>query len=677
MTRFGVWVLAYGAALGVADRFTGGVPAALWLLFWVCLVVVVVYGLIRLSGFVWQRLLWRLRRRLIVTYLFIAVVPILLIVLLVGIRDFLVSGQIASFLVASKLRDHADELRQLNRAVAHMTHKAVDRTPEALLDGLQRYYVNELGQHAASYPGLRVTIRLGPRVRSFELDGKPLENPVTVPAWLVREEFAGIVIDQGEFDIRALDRSQTPLGELVLILSQPLTPELLDVAGAGIGPVTVIAPHTRIRGAEPRPRSSGASLVGPPGESGEVWTIRSKNRLVPPAANRADFTVLGASTLEPIVWGGEREERLKEPVIVSVTTRILTLNAQILATLGRFSQVYITALGVVAAIFLVIELFALVIGVRLTRSITTTVDKLHDGTERVKAGDFSYRIKLPARDQLSALGEAFDNMTASVEHLLKESQEKSHLESELEIAREVQSQLFPRTPPRIPGFELYGMCKPARVVSGDYYDFLVLGANRVGLVLGDVSGKGISAALLMAAIQSALRAQFYNGVAPSGLSAAAPVTTAEVVARLNRQLFENTPAEKYATFFYAVYDGETRKLTYTNAGHLPPVIFRRGRIERLQTGGTVVGLFSPCSYEQAEIQLEPGDLLLAMTDGITEPENTYGEEFGEARVLDVARRALNSPPQIMVEEICRSLADWTGSPDLQDDVTLLVAKAVS
>ena len=133
--------------------------------------------------------------------------------------------------------------------------------------------------------------------------------------------------------------------------------------------------------------------------------------------------------------------------------------------------------------------------------------------------------------------------------------------------------------------------------------------------------------------------------------------------------------EKYATFFYAVYDGTTRKLTYTNAGHLAPVLFRRGTVERLKVGGTVVGLFAPAEYLQAEVELQAGDLLLAFTDGLTEPENTYGEEFGEARLLEAARRALGGTPEDMVEEIYRSVSDWTGSPELQDDMTLLIAKA--
>jgi sigma-B regulation protein RsbU (phosphoserine phosphatase) len=437
-----------------------------------------------------------------------------------------------------------------------------------------------------------------------------------------------------------------------------------------VGVVTTEPEQTR---GTPRP---GLRVATPEGAYVQSRSVNSKSLQLPAAATRLDFAVFGASTLDPTFWGGEKEHAVPQPVFVYVTSRIVTLNRQLLATLGEYSQIYVFAFQAVAIIFLVIEGVALIIGIRLTRSITGTVDRLYDATERVKAGDFSYRISIPSRDQLSALGGAFDSMTASVERLLRESQEKLRLESELEIAREVQRQLFPESAPEVRGLRLYGMCKAARSVSGDYYDFLRLSEHRVGLVLGDVSGKGISAALLMAAIQSALRAQFYDGFAPAGTSDAIPLSTAAAVGRLNVQLYENTPLEKYVTLFFAEYNAQTRKLTYTNAGHLPPVLFRRGGVERLRAGGTVVGLFASTTYEQAEVQLEPGDLLLAFTDGISEPENAYGEEFGEERVLEVVSRALHAPPEVLAEEIYRSVSDWTGSPELQDDMTLLLARAV-
>lgn len=675
MARLTALFLVYGAALGVAEVFSKGAPGVWWLLLWIALLVAGVYYLIRLIGFVRHRLLWRLRRRLIVTYLFIAVVPIFLILVLGALGAFIINGQFAAFLVNLRLRNRADQLAQLNRMVVHQVHQSSPKNTQDLLDGLRAFYVSEFSQHTQSYPGLEITLRLGSQERAFRLDGGALANPVTVPDWFKQEEFSGFVVDQGRIGLRAAARTRTPEGELLVFLSQPFAPELLDLVAEGIGPVGVFVPEQS--GGESAQGPASASPASSPATGDQntpVATVSSKSVPVPRAEYLFDYKVYGASTLDPILWNGAREERLGGPVFIYASSRIVALNRQLFVTLGRYSRVYVTAFVVVGVVFLVLELLALVVGIRLTRSMTHTVDHLYDATERVRAGDFSYRIGLPARDQLSALGESFDNMTASVERLLKESQEKLRLESELNIAREVQSQLFPREVPEVEGIELFGVCQPASGVSGDYYDFLQLGDNRVGLVLGDVSGKGISAALLMVAIQSALHAQFYDGSSLARGADAVPISTSEVVSRLNLQLYESTPMEKYATFFYAVYDGKTRKLTYTNAGHLAPALFRRGSIQRLNEGGTVIGLFAPLEYRQAEVQLEPGDLLLAFTDGLTEPENTYGEEFGETRLLDAARRALSSTPEGIVSEIYRSVSEWTGSPDLQDDMTLIVAK---
>ena len=678
MARFALWVGAYGVALWALDRFGGGAAGSLWVLFWISLVPLGVYYLVRLVRFIRDRMLWRLRRRLIVTYLFIAVVPILLIVLMVGLKDFLSSGQFAAFLVAWKLRDHSAKLQELNRVVARVALMQNSSQPEALLNRLQEFCAPDLAKQEGSFPDLEVTLRLGGLSRSFRGGDKPVPEPVSIPPWLAGDEFAGLVIDGGQLILRAVSRVRTSAGDLTVIHSQPITPDLLDYVGAGIGPVGVLITTEAKSDSEGAAAGSSSRFhfQTPETEYVQSGTIRSKSLRLPDPTNPLDSTVVGTSTLEPIVWGGEKQTTVQQPVFIFVTSRISTLNREMIAPLGRFSRAYLIVFLAIALIFLVIELVALVIGVRMTRSITRTVDNLYDATERVKGGDLTYRINLPARDQLSALGEAFDSMTTSVQGLLRESEEKSRLQSELEIAKEVQNQLFPRTVPRVPGLEVYGVCKPARVVSGDYYDFLDLGEERVGLVLGDVAGKGISAALLMAAIQSSLRAQTSNGLSPGRSLAGKCISTAEIVGRLNRQLYESTSIEKYATFFCSVYDGKTRRLTYTNAGHLPPVVFRGREMQRLAKGGTVVGLFSPVSYEEGEIELAPGDLLLAFSDGITEPENVYDEEFGEERLLEVVRRAMLSSPAMLVEEIYRSVGDWTGTPELQDDMTLLVAKAV-
>jgi sigma-B regulation protein RsbU (phosphoserine phosphatase) len=674
LARFTAWILAYGAVLWVTGRLnhaTGGFNGFLWFVFWVCALVSGVYYLVRLLRFIRSRLLWRLRRRLVVAYILIGVVPISLILVLVFLGAFIINGQFAAFLVVLRLRNHFDEIAQVNRVVLQEVRYGGEKSPSAMLNGIRKFYVTQLVSYTKSYPGLVITLHLGDDTRSFLLDGEPAENPSAAPTWLKGAEYANIVTDHGQLALRSVERTVTPAGDLTLVLSQPFTPELLDLVGDGIGPVGV-ALYKQV---EPSAAKNAKIRVETPqGTYVPSNSINSKSVKLPDPANPFDFYVIGASALDPIIWGGDKEERAGAPAYVYVSSRIFALNSRLLATLGDLSQTALFLFKAVMIIFLLIEGVALIIGIRMTRTMTRTVDTLYDATERVKAGNFSYRTHFPSHDQLTALGEAFDSMTASVERLMQESQERMRLQSELDIAREVQRRLFPQSVPKVPGLDLYGVCKAARSVSGDYYDFLKLDEYRVGVVLGDVSGKGISAALLMAAIQSALRAQFCDGFAGGQGHSLAQISTAQVVDRLNRQFYANTPLEKYVTFFFAIYDARTRNLSYTNAGHLPPILFRDGKVDFLRTGGTVVGLFPAMKYEVGEIRVEPNDLILAYTDGITEPENTYGEEFGEGRLLDVAKRMLNAPPEVLAETIYRTVDEWTGSPELQDDMTVVVAR---
>jgi sigma-B regulation protein RsbU (phosphoserine phosphatase) len=342
--------------------------------------------------------------------------------------------------------------------------------------------------------------------------------------------------------------------------------------------------------------------------------------------------------------------------------------------LGRYSRIYLTLFLVIGVVFLTIELISLIAGIRLTRTITGTVDRLYEATEHVRAGDLYHRINMPARDQLSSLGGAFDDMTESLQSLLRESREKTRLEHDIHLAREVQEQLFPTAAPEVPGLELYGICRPARGVSGDYYDFLPVGEERVGLVLGDVSGKGVSAALIMAAIQSLIRTRLYKD-SSDGEADSERFSTARFFDVLNQQMVENTPEEKYATCFYALYDSATRQLVYTNAGHPAPVLLRNGNVDRLDAGGTPLGLILPASYREAKVALEPGDTLIAFTDGFTESENNFEDQFGENRLIEAVQRSRGGPLPALVDEIYRSVEEWTGGGEPQDDMTLIIARA--
>ena len=253
---------------------------------------------------------------------------------------------------------------------------------------------------------------------------------------------------------------------------------------------------------------------------------------------------------------------------------------------------------------------------------------------------------------------------------------------------------------RIPSLDLHGICRPARIVSGDYYDFLpfVKECRRtdgspctettgLGIALGDISGKGISAALLMATLHSAVRA--YRFASEELLSPASgqgeQVETecselfespAEILALLNRHLYRSTTPEKYATLFLAHYDREQSRLTYANAGQLPPFVLRTdGRTERLDRGGTVVGLIDNVDYDEESLHLRAGDILIAYSDGVTEPENDFGD-FGEDRLLAVVRQFFTEPLEVISAEVMRALDAWIGDGEQPDDITLVLARQV-
>lgn len=671
--RFTFWLVVSGFVLWFLEDGVGWPIGFLWVPFVLAAVVAGVYYTWRLIRLARRRLLWKLTRRLIVAYLFIAFVPIILILVLVGLGAIILNGQFAAYLVNARLQNHFDELKQLNRVVAHEATHINARSPEALFDALEGFYVQDMRAYASSYPQLEITLRDGEQARAFKLTGERVSMPASRPAWLSSEEWAGITTDNKELRLRAIDQEETKAGVLTLILSMPITPALLNMVGEGIGPVTFIPLNSS--GIEPN-GSGNRGRVGWNVYSG--GSIRSNELALPPRRSIVDFSVTGGSILTPVEWNAAKMNEQGTPVLLAVNSRIFALNAQILGVLGRFSSIPVVAFIVIAAVFLQIELFALIIGILLTRSITSTVNRLQVATERVKAGDFSHRIGLPAHDQVSALGTAFDTMTASVESLLAESREKLRLENELNIAREVQRQLFPQRAPELAGALMFAECRPARGVSGDYYDFLELGRRHVGLVLGDVSGKGIYAALLMAGIQSAVRTQLYHPNSPEkaiGDHHENSLSTASLLERLNRQIFDNTPDAKYATFFYAIFDGLRRTLLYTNAGHPPPLLFHDSSISRLDEGGTVLGLFPSRRYDQRLVQLEPGDVLFAYTDGLVEPENSYGEEFGEARLIKIIRESIGAAPETLAQEVYSAVTDWTEGGEPQDDMTMLYLRA--
>jgi phosphoserine phosphatase RsbU/P len=254
-----------------------------------------------------------------------------------------------------------------------------------------------------------------------------------------------------------------------------------------------------------------------------------------------------------------------------------------------------------------------------------------------------------------------------LQNLTTEVAQRERISREIEIAREVQERLFPQTYPHVQGVDLAGYCRSAQAVGGDYYDYFVLSDGRLALALGDISGKGISAALLMASLRASLRS----------IASLQQSDLASLISHVNKLVYESSTTNRYATFFYAEYDPIARLLTFVNAGHNPPYILRDGQAIPLKATGTVVGLLPDAEYTQDTLSMNSGDVLLAYTDGISEAMNREDEEWGEDRMIATSHQLLTQPncmhtAQQLLDCILAAADKFTDGAPQHDDMTLLV-----
>jgi sigma-B regulation protein RsbU (phosphoserine phosphatase) len=249
--------------------------------------------------------------------------------------------------------------------------------------------------------------------------------------------------------------------------------------------------------------------------------------------------------------------------------------------------------------------------------------------------------------------------------LAREAAQHERIQREIEIAREVQERLFPQQMPCVAGIDPAGHCRPALGVGGDYYDMIAIQDGRLALAIGDVSGKGIAAALLMASVRA-----YLHGIVEDGSA-----DLARMMRRLNRLIYESSSANRYATFFFAVYDPARHDLRYVNCGHNPPLVVReRGEAARLEACGPVIGLLPGADYAEQTITLASGDLLLAYTDGISEAMTREDEEWGEERMLEAVLAARKCCSRQILEAIFSAADEFTAGAPQHDDMTLLLMK---
>lgn len=600
--------------------------------------------------------LWSVRNRLLFVYGLFGFLPMILVFVLVALGAWALMSELAIYLASSALDRRIEAVRD---AAEFIHNVPIDLRPAAA--------AHLLDAHNQDFPGLHIYLQDTTGEHCFPANIQPLNIP---GPW---RTVSGLLYNHDHF--YAWAHVADPVQRITLIA--PLSDQTISNLVPHLGvialvesdkhyartPVAAGGVHIKANG----PSNGDLTFTAPEGPNGN-----HVSRL-PAPVNRFDIEVAWPSTRPHYHLDQPGETH---PGVLWVQSRPSAIFRSFFSGSELLRGVLFDIVITIAILFLLVELVALFIGISLSRRITSSVSQIYEGTRRVIHGDFRHRIPVRIHDQLGELAESFNQMTGNIERLMVVEKEKERLQTELEIAREVQAQLYPKEEPPRGGFRLTARCDPARMVSGDYYDYQSLVEGKVVFAIGDIAGKGISAALLMATLQAALRAQVSQSAAAFTLHPDAVLDPARLVSELNQQIYANTSPEKYATFFFALYDQNTRKLTYTNAGHLSPLLFCDGNVSPLDSNGTVVGAFPFSKYDESSVSICPGDLLVCYTDGITEPENAYGEMFGEERLIDLVQKHLHHDDHEIIRIVFDAVRSWTGQPELYDDMTLLLARQV-
>jgi phosphoserine phosphatase RsbU/P len=708
MARLGVLLAAITVPLYLLGKLIPSVSRQGWyapsLAFLIWFLSVVLLFL----GYRWLRrqLMWRLRNRLVVTYIFIGVIPVLLLIGMGLVAGYLFAGQFATFVITQDISQELQRLEASNSMLATQI-SAGSMDPRFSAEDVVKAAHERLGQE---FPGRSLTAWIGKK--AIVAGSAEKTGPMEIPEYAKNSPtFRSLVLDDdNRIYLRVVNTVERHGVPVSVVASVPISTELLKEIVQDGCLVTIQPPDLEGK-ADIAPATTTSGPKGrakPPDQNGLKFRLGpQKDSSVVTIQGTAGSAEINAGNIQPKRFFLDAELpfgtalALKEwrsgkttTGLLAVRTRPSTLYDRLFRTLGEYSNIILTVLGVVASLFAFIELVALVIGIRLTRTMTASVAHLYNATQHIETGQLAHRIHVTRDDQLAALERSFNSMTESLQKLIVEQKEKQRIESELMIAQEVQALLFPRDISSLEGFEVHGVCRPARTVSGDYYDFLPVGPHQIGLAVGDISGKGISAALLMATVHAFVRAYTLVESVPAlqavGASTVGPENSlirmstpggvgdlppGTLLAMLNHQLYRSTPSEKYATMFLGFYDARTRQFNYSNAGHLPPVLIGNdGKIRALETGGLVVGLFGDVTYNDDSVELSPGDIFLAYSDGITEPENEFGE-FGEDRLIALVHENRHLPLDRISDIVVAAVTDWIGGNEQPDDITLVLARA--
>jgi serine phosphatase RsbU (regulator of sigma subunit) len=648
----------------------------------------VAYGITRFVVWSKRRLLWRVRRKLILSYVFVGVVPALLVITFFLLAGLILAFNVSSFLVQSRVRNLTDQARFLAQTVQLEVQRA--GSAAALAETLERRQASTETRYPfisiAIVPVANLTCQVEP-ARAARIprtlpatlpvlagEWAHLPPPDTVPKWIGCDGFSGLIAynaapntagaaqaPQTRLVMRAVALPEVPAPTWAVVLDMPMSTvieqRIQQETGIRMGEVTAFL----ARGVQP---IAGSAIEDRPEETTEGPTLSLK---------QARWVVF----LDHVDWPTGEPESASVGILINTLEIYDRISVVSPTALGQwnFGQLLLLVLALVGGLFLIIQFVALAIGVVLARQITGAVHDLFTGTQHVRGGNFGHQIPVRARDQLGELAESFNLMTGEVTTLLGEMAEKGRLQQEMFAAREIQQKLLPTGTVKTTGLLVNAFCEPAREVAGDYYDFLPITDSILGVLIADVAGKGLAAGLYMAQLK----------VIVQSLSRLHHEPKAFLVA-VNKVVSANLDDRSFITMTYGVIDVERREMTFARAGHCPlihvpanqPAGMRKARM--LIPDGLVVGLqiddgtmFENLLQEQT-IAVEPGDLIVWFTDGISETMNEAFDCFGEHRLAQVVEQYAHLPFDQLRSYILAELRAFAGAADQHDDMTMILMK---
>jgi serine phosphatase RsbU (regulator of sigma subunit) len=463
------------------------------------------------------------------------------------------------------------------------------------------------------------------------------------PAWLNKDSFAGVVADRGSLEIRFL-RTVKREGCSVTILAripfgETFLTQVADAAGLRIASSKPVMLH-------PYREDEGIA--------GEI---------------EANFIPGSKRPVPVVVIARNWQTGLLENWTVCQVRPSYSRTIEDLSRMGLRTASWVSPLAGIAVALVLVYAGGLFLSFRLSQHIVAVIEGLSHAALRVGKGDFSVRVAVPAQDQLSMLASSFNEMTRDLETLREQEKQSAVLERDLALAHEAQQYLYPRAAPVVSMATVWGVTTPARIVSGDLYDFFSFSNTEVGLLCADVSGKGMSAALMMAHLQAVAHGRLLTSDEPDMRPSPAAFVTA-----LNRDLRGRFGDNRYSTMFYGEFDSANKVLRYINAGHCPPILISEtGQATTLHGGDVPVGLFPGIEYQERQVTLTSGSSLVVYSDGVTDALNSHGEEFGEEQLISCCR---SLPKGASAEAICtllsRKVVEWAAGVEQFDDTTILV-----